>query len=235
VGRADSDASPDPVRLRARLRKRALNLIEYAPRTGDELRQRLAERPWARGQTELIEEVVAECEGRGLLGGSGHDRALRDRLFAYATDLLARAPRTERELRRRLMRPVWTNVALVDDVIGALERYGYVDDEAFARRYADGRAAAGKSGARRLRLELRAKGVADQEAIERAVREAIERTPEAETIDALIAKRLRGRAADEVELRRLRDFLLRRGFDPETIRERLRAINREAVDGAGET
>ena len=227
-------AQPDTVRLRNRLRKRALNLIEYAPRTGEELRQRLGERPWARGQGELIDEVVGECAARGLLGGPGHDRALRDRLFAYATDLLARAPRTERDLRRRLMRPAWTNAALVEEVVEALRRYGYVDDEEFARRYAEGRASAGKSGARRLRLELRAKGVNDSEAIERAVREAIERSPEAETIDALIAKKLRGRtAADAGELRRLRDFLLRRGFDPDTVRERLRALDRDLVDEAG--
>jgi regulatory protein len=234
VDRRGSGAAPDPARLRervrGRLRKRALNLIEYAPRTADELRQRLAERPWARGQGELIDEVVADCVARGLIGGPGHERALRDRLFAYAADLLARAPRTERELRRRLLRPAWTNAALVDEVVEALRRYRYLDDEEYARRYADARASAGKSGARRLRLELRAKGVTDGDMIERAVREAVERSPEAETIDALIAKRLRGRAADEAELRRVRDFLLRRGFDPETVRERLRAVNRDVVD-----
>ena len=117
---------------------------------------------------------------------------------------------------------------LVDEVVGALQRYGYVDDEAFARRFAENRASAGKSGARRLRLELRAKGIMDSETIDRVVREAVERAPESESIDRLIEKRLRGRPVeDPKELRRLRDFLLRRGFDPETIAERLAAIGKK--------
>jgi SOS response regulatory protein OraA/RecX len=216
------DAQGDSIRIKERLRKRALNLINYAPRTAEELRTRLGEKSWARGQTDAIDEVVRDCEARGLVGGEGHERALRDRLFAYAVDLLARAPRTERDLRRRLSRPVWTSAALVDEVIEALRRYNYVNDEEFARRFADSRAAAGKSGARRLRLELRAKGISDGETIEAAVREAVERAPEEDAIDRLVAKRLRSRdARDPNELRRLRDYLLRRGFDPDVVRERL--------------
>ena len=168
--------------------------------------------------------MVAECAERGLFGGEGHEKALRDRLFGYAVNLLARAARTERELRQRLSRPAWSAPALVDDVVAALKRYGYVDDDAYARRFAERRAAAGRSGARRLRLELRAKGVEDRDLIESAVRDAFERTPEADAVDALIAKRTRGApVTDRDDLRRLRDFLLRRGFDPETVYERLRA------------
>ena len=146
-------------------------------------------------------------------------------------NLLARAARTERELRQRLSRPVWSTPAIVEDVIAALKRYGYVDDDAYARRFAERRAAAGRSGARRLRLELRAKGVEDRDLIDDAVREAIERTPEADAVDALIAKRTRGQTVtDRDDLRRLRDFLLRRGFDPETVYERLRAASKGVVD-----
>jgi regulatory protein len=222
------DGPADPARLRERIRKRALNLINHAPRTSEELRRRLEEKPWARGQRELVEAVVSECDARGLLGGEGHDRAMRDRLFAYAVDLLARAPRTERDLRRRLSRPIWSAPALVDEVIEALRRYNYVNDDEYARRFAESRAAAGKSGARRLRLELRAKGIADGETIERAVSEAVERAPEADAIDRLVEKRMRGRdAADPRERRRLRDFLLRRGFDPDTVHERLASLGDE--------
>ena len=57
---------------------------------------------------------------------------------------------------------------MVDDVMSALGRYGYVDDEDFARRFAERRAAAGKSGARLLKMELRAKGIQDRETIDRA-------------------------------------------------------------------
>lgn len=142
-------------------------------------------------------------------------------------NLLAHSARTERELRRRLARPVWSNQTIVDDVVAALKRYGYVDDEGFARRFAERRAAGGHSGARLLRLELRAKGVEDREVIEEAVREAFERAPEKETIDALVEKRTRIRPIrDADDVRRLRDFLLRRGFDPETVYERLRGMGK---------
>jgi regulatory protein len=214
-----------PDALRERLRRRALRLVEFLPRTEEELRLRLSEKAWARPHPELVDEVVADCAKKGLLGGEGHEKALRDRLFGYAVNLLAHAARTERELRRRLARPVWSTPALVDDVVAALKRYGYVDDEDYARRYAERRAASGRSGARRLRLELRAKGVEDREVIDEAVREAFERAPEADAVDALIAKRTRGRpVTDPDEMRRLRDFLLRRGFDPDTVYERLRAV-----------
>jgi regulatory protein len=126
---------------------------------------------------------------------------------------------------------VWSTPALVDDVVLALKRYGYVNDEDFARRFAERRATGGHSGARLLRLELRAKGVEDREVIEDAVREAFERAPEADTIDNLIAKRLRLRPIrDRDDVRRLRDFLLRRGFDPETVYDRVRGLGKDMAD-----
>lgn len=213
----------DDEALARRLGVRARRLIEALPRTEDELRVRLLEKPWAKPRPDLVERAVADCLARGLIGGAGHAKALRDRLFNYAVWLLARAPRTERELRRRLARPRFSSPEFVEDVVSALKRYGYVDDEDFARRYAERRATGGKSGARLLRMELRAKGVMDSEAIDRAVSEAFERAPEADAIDALIERRLsRVASADRNDLRKIGDFLLRRGFDPETVRERLR-------------
>ena len=102
--------------MRDRLRRRARRLVEALPRTADELRGRLSEKPWARLHGDLVEQVVAECAEKGLLGGGGHAKALRDRLFNYAVSLLAHSARTERELRRRLARPVWSTSVLVDDV-----------------------------------------------------------------------------------------------------------------------
>ncbi len=227
----------DDAALSRRLGVRARRLIEALPRTEDELRVRLLEKPWAKARPDLVDQAVADCLSRGLIGGAGHAKALRDRLFNYAVWLLARAPRTERELRRRLSRPRFSSPEFVEDVVSALKRYGYVDDEDFAMRYAERRAAGGKSGARLLRMELKAKGVADTEAIDRAVREAFERAPEADAIDALIERRLsRSANVDRNELRKVGDFLLRRGFDPETVRERLRerASNLGGDDDFGE-
>ena len=229
MSESDEQNVRDDERVRDRIRKRAVNLIEFAPRTADELRGRLAERPWARGRSDLIESVIAQCEKQGLLGGPGHEKAMRDRLFAYAVDLLARAARTERDLRRRLSRPVWSSPSIVEDVVESLRRYGYLDDEAFAKRFADHRASAGKGGARRLRLELRAKGRRGSRDDRTRGLGGVRASARDRSIDALIAKRLRGKAPDVVELRRIRDFLLRRGFDPGLVSERLRAVGKNIV------
>jgi len=219
------DGREADARIRERLRKRALNLVNYAPRTAEELRARLLEKSWARGHDEIVDDVVRDCETRGLIGGTGHEQALRDRLFAYAVDLLARAPRTERDLRFRLSRPVWASPSRVDSVVEALRRYNYINDEEFARRFAENKAASGRSGARRVKLELRAKGITDKETIDRAVSGAAENAPEDEAIDRLVERRMRGRdTSDPRELRRIRDYLLRRGFDPEMVRSRLESL-----------
>ena len=119
--------------LSRRLVTRARRLIEAFPRTEDELRERLLEREWARGHPDAVERAVRDCVARGLIGGAGHAKAIRDRLFNHAVGLLARSPRTERELRRRLARPRFSTPELVDDVVAALKRYGYVDDDDVAR------------------------------------------------------------------------------------------------------
>lgn len=220
---ASDPSSIDDAALARRIGVRARRLIEALPRSEDELRVRLLEKVWARARPDLVDVAVADCVERGLIGGVGYKKALRDRLFNYAVWLLARAPRTERELRRRLARPRFSSAEAVEDVVSALKRYGYVDDDDFAMRYAERRASAGKSGARLLRMELKARGVEDRETIDRAVREAFERTPEADAIDALIERRLsRREAVDRDDLRKLGDYLLRRGFNPDTVRERIR-------------
>ena len=40
-------------------------------------------------------------------------------------NLLARSARTERELRRRLARPIWSTPEMVEDVVSALVNLGY--------------------------------------------------------------------------------------------------------------
>lgn len=225
----DEDAA-----LTRRIAVRARRLVESLPRTEDELRDRLLEKPWARPRPDLVESAVADCVARGLIGGAGHAKALRDRLFSYAVWLLARAPRTERELRQRLNRRRFSSPEFVEDVVASLKRYGYVDDDDYARRYAERRATGGRTGARLLRMELRAKGVTDAESVDRAVREAFEGAPEADAIDGLIERRLSRRTdIDRDDLRKVGDFLLRRGFDPDLVRDRLRARARDLhVDAA---
>jgi regulatory protein len=127
-----------------------------------------------------------------------------------AGDLLSRRAWTRADLAARLRRrgaPAEVATEVVDDLVGR----GYVDDAAFARQWVTARAARGY-GAARLRMELRARGIAPpviaaalavlggDDALARAREVARRRLPA-----------LRRGRPDRVASR-LRDYLQRRGF-----------------------
>jgi regulatory protein len=83
-------------------------------------------------------------------------------LFDYAVKALGRQMRTEADL-RRLMRtrvePGEGGEAVVDAVLIKLKEYGYLDDAAFAETYARLRQENEKLGERRVRQDLKQKGL----------------------------------------------------------------------------
>lgn len=136
-----------------------------------------------------------------------------------AYELLSRKAWTRRELFLRLRRR-GAPAPVAEDVIKNLEQQGYVDDQTFAIAWAETRARQRHLGGRRLRQELARKGVA-RPAIERAIEQAF--GPEGEEAEALAAAtrewpRLLRRGAEKAP-RRLRDYLLRRGFSVELVEE----------------
>ena len=157
-----------------------------------------------------------------------------------AVRFLGTRPRTRWELERRLRR------ATADEhVIGAtLERLaelGYLDDAAFARWWGEQRDRHNPRGRRMIESELREKGV-PREVIEqyRAQHDDPERAPEDQGLpgDELSRARvaleghLRGRPVlDETKARqRLGTYLMRRGFDPETVRTVIREAGEPSFD-----
>lgn len=145
-----------------------------------------------------------------------------------AGDLLSRHAWTRAELAARLHRrgaPAEVATEVMDDLVAR----GYVDDAAFARHWVTTRAPRGY-GAARLRMELRARGVAPpliaaalgalggDDALARAREVARRRLPA-----------LRRGRPDRVAPR-LRDHLLRRGFTTSVI---VRVV-RETTDAATE-
>ena len=132
-----------------------------------------------------------------------------------AGDLLSRRAWTRADLAARLRRrgaPAEVATEVVDDLVAR----GYVDDAAFARHWVTTRAARGY-GAARLRLELRARGIAapviaaalgaldGDDALARARDVARRRVPA-----------LRRGRPDRLASR-LRDYLLRRGFSTSVV------------------
>lgn len=109
---------------------------------------------------------------------------------------------------------------------------GYVDDEAFARWWAEARARGRRVGSRRLRQELLAKGI-PREMVEAAIAAAFEEVGEADRALEAARRRLpallRGSGARAGG--RLADYLLRRGYPASAVR---RAVRTLLTDRAGD-
>ena len=135
-----------------------------------------------------------------------------------AFDLLARRAFSTRELTRRLGRR-GAPPEIARAVVLELEARGYLNDEAFARWWAQSRSAGRRIGSLRLRRELAAKGIAPEVAAP-AVDAAFEGASEVER--ALEAGRRRlpalQRAGPDRVPARLAGYLLRRGYPPQLVR-----------------
>jgi regulatory protein len=137
---------------------------------------------------------------------------------------LARKSWSGRELTRRLRRR-GAPAEIAQAVVADLTERGYVDDQAFARWWAEARARGRRVGSHRLRQELLAKGIPRAMA-DAAIAAAFEEVGEAERAIAAGRRRLpallRGQAARAPA--RLADYLLRRGYPAATVRQAVRAL-----------
>ncbi len=149
-----------------------------------------------------------------------------------ALDLLARKPWTRQALTGRLRRR-GAPPDVAEAVVAELEARGYVDDRAFAAAWAESRARGRSFGRQRLRGELRARGVA-RPLVEAAIDRAFEDTSELARAQVAAVRRLailRRRAPDQAA-RRLHDYLRRRGYPGDVVRQVLWALCRDAVPEA---
>lgn len=159
---------------------------------------------------EIGEERIAELE-RQDLAWKAREAAL---------GLLAVRPRSEVELRRRLLRRELPE-EVVDACLEGLGRMGLVDDSAFAATFVRDRVRLKPRGKRRLAQELRSKGV-DVETAHEAISGVFE---DQEVSEAELAREAAARwsprpGEDRNRARqRLYAFLARRGFGGDAIRE----------------
>jgi regulatory protein len=134
--------------------------------------------------------------------------------FEVALRQLERRARTVAEVRRHL-RGRGFAPAQIDEVIGRLARLGYLDDRAYAARYAAWSAEERPMGRRRLAQELMRRGV-ERATIDSVLQEAFGPEQEAGALDRALRKAARGVATppDDKARRRVASYLLRRGFRP---------------------
>ncbi len=112
---------------------------------------------------------------------------------------------------------------VVSYVTAKMKEYGYLDDAAYAVRYAE--SARARKGGKLIALELRRKGVpaADAEAAVEALGD------ETESAKAVLAKYLRGKnSSDPATLRKAFSHLLSKGFDYDTARAALGGIDEDS-------
>ncbi|HEV2106757.1 MAG TPA: RecX family transcriptional regulator [Thermomicrobiales bacterium] len=133
-----------------------------------------------------------------------------------ALNLLARRPRSIREIRDRLHEKGY-NTATIDAAVARLEGWNYVDDADFARFWVENRVAHKPRGRRLLEQELWQKGV-DRE----TARDAVDRS-ELDEHDAALAianAKIRSYAGldRDVAYRRLGGLLARRGFGYDVVK-----------------
>jgi regulatory protein len=150
-----------------------------------------------------------------------------------AVRFLGTRPRSRREIELRLRR-AGADDEIIEATVSRLRELGYVDDAAFARWWGEQRDRHAPRGRRLIEAELRQRGV-PRDVIEayRDEHEAPERAPEDEALPGseparareALHRHLRGRPVpdDPGALQRLGMYLVRRGFDPETVRTTIRA------------
>lgn len=134
---------------------------------------------------------------------------------AYA--LLRLRPRSEFEIRQRLKLKGYDD-SLIESVAGDLRRLGDIDDEKFAKFWIESRMHLNPMGDVILKHELKLKGVSDS-IIEAALSQKAKNYDEYEVAFSMAKERFeRFRKLDRHKaMKRVYDFLMRRGFRYDTI------------------
>lgn len=169
----------------------------------------LLEHPIRRGEVVSAEELAEMVTADEFI-----------RAGKRALDLLAYRPRTERELRDRLLRDGFAGDP-AEHAVARMCELGYVDDATFAVDFAASRFRSRGYGRHRLVRELRTRGIAPAVAEEAATAAIGQGDDEYERALEFARKRMRT-LASEIDLRKRRkklfDALMRRGYGQDLIR-----------------
>ena len=154
--------------------------------------------------------------------------------YQRAIRRLARRDHSVAELRQALLER-GHEPAEVEAALERLRRERYLDDAGFAERFARSRMAHQGLGRLRVRQGLRQRGV-DRGTIDAGIAGALREVDEREVLDGLARRywRQHARVEPAQRLPRLWAFLLRRGFAPGLVRDRLCGLWprwRDALDG----
>jgi len=144
----------------------------------------------------------------------------------YAFRLLRERPRSEKEMRSRLKLKGFDSEH-IDDVVASLKKAGQIDDSKFAKFFMESRMHMNPVGDIVLKHDLKRKGI-EPKIIEQVIDDKHLNYNELDTALKMAEerfKRLKGLDRKKAS-KRIYDFLLRRGFEYDTVR---RVIEKLAV------
>lgn len=157
-----------------------------------------------------VGSIVTE-EELSALQLAGEKQTALDKALTH----ISASMKTEKDVRDFLRRKGYLQ-EVSDYVVEKMKGYGYLDDEAYARAYAE--SAGKRKGSRLIRMELKRKGV--PESALAALPERDERGAAAEVLQ----KYLRGKEQDVKTLRKAYAHLISKGFDHDAARAALEEL-----------
>jgi len=148
------------------------------------------------------------------------DKRNLNRAREYALRLLEYRERSEQEIKERMAKKNY-NERLIKSTIESLKNHNLVNDRRFARMWAES-CLRRSYGRWKVQTDLNKKGI-DKEIVEEVLRESYSKVDEVQIALALIQKKWPSLKKEEnALLRRVSEFLKRRGFPFEVIAEVIR-------------
>lgn len=148
------------------------------------------------------------------------DKGNLNRAREYALRLLEYRERSEQEIEERMARKNYDE-RLIKSTIKSLKNHNLVNDRRFARMWAESRLRR-SYGRWKVQSDLNKKGI-DKEIVEEVLKESYSKVDEVQIALALIQKKWPFLKEEKnTPLRRVSDFLKRRGFPFEVIAEVIR-------------
>jgi regulatory protein len=184
------------------------------------------------GGQNVFSPLRGEDQGKGERGNTAalvqnsdtYEKEL-SRAMDSAYRCLTYRPRSRAEVEAKL-RDKGFDGAIIQSAVSALLRLGYLDDEKFARLWAESRIRLRAFGKRRIERELRTKGV-DPEIVRETLSGVFADDQEIDIAERAAARKIQSMSSldRETQRRRLAGFLERKGFPYDVIRVVLQKID----------
>lgn len=138
--------------------------------------------------------------------------------FGKAVDYLARAMKTTKQVRDYLTKKGYAD-DVTNCVIEKLQGYKYLDDQAYARMYAE--QSKTHKGERRIKQELLNKGISHADVDDQV---QVDTDDQLTSATSLAQKYLKNKERDVKTMQKLQRFLLYRGFDFDVVNSVIRTF-----------